>query len=470
LSGHWQRGAGSLGDLELQERIELLQKAGESLITPDFVKNAGESVDGLVQGFRSQILDPTNGFLGIMRDVRPTIEGSQSVFSAFNDSLKILIGTDGVFSGLVELFQETGLSIDPMNTLYSGVRGFNSFLGNINDRLTNLNEALDEGGSLTDMLGVYAKDAIADIGKALGVDTSNFGSTFNDIGQRVGQGISGMFRGLLPLINQGFQYAAQWAGDRLRDTDFAALGGQIGGVLGSVLGNLQGSVAVFISGLDFDSILAAVGVGAVALLKFTGGAIGGFLGGFTGSIQGKLAEARQNIFERIGTVARSVFDGIGDFLGNVLRSIPPAIRSAAIGALSGVPGIGGAVSGAIAAAQPPAATGAAQIAALGLRPVAGSRADGQMPGVFTSLLSAAQTESRRAPAGASLVVANTSEAIIPRSTVQAVQPIARASARGVQIGGISITVNESKTPRTTAQEVLQMIQVEFEREFNAQLA
>lgn len=108
-------GASSLREITLDARIRLLDSIGSQLVTEDFKKLSEESVDGLLQSFRSSLFDPTTGILGLNRDLDKSLEGTQSVFTSFNEVLRGLIGQSsddmGLLFRIAESAQKAGLNI-----------------------------------------------------------------------------------------------------------------------------------------------------------------------------------------------------------------------------------------------------------------------------------------------------------------------------------------------------------------------
>ena len=114
-----QTGVESLADLTIEGRVKLLEAVGNTLITDDFKKLAENSVDGLLQSFRSSLFDPTTGILGLNRDLDSGLKGTQSVFTSFNEVLRGLIGQSsddmGLLFRIADSAKKAGLNIgDPL--------------------------------------------------------------------------------------------------------------------------------------------------------------------------------------------------------------------------------------------------------------------------------------------------------------------------------------------------------------------
>ncbi|GAB4212714.1 MAG: hypothetical protein OHK0012_07500 [Synechococcales cyanobacterium] len=109
----------SLRELTMRQRVEVLQEIGGKLITEDFKRNASQSVDGLIQSFRSQLFDPTEGIFGVMRDLNAKLAGDQSLFASINKTLNAAIGQAGLFNRLLELGAAFGVAFQPLQPIAS---------------------------------------------------------------------------------------------------------------------------------------------------------------------------------------------------------------------------------------------------------------------------------------------------------------------------------------------------------------
>ncbi|MGL5192607.1 MAG: hypothetical protein ACRC8Y_03235, partial [Chroococcales cyanobacterium] len=123
-----ERNAKTLQDLDLKDRVSIIQEIGEKFISEDFKSAAGESVDGLMQSFKSTLFDPSSGIFGVMRDLEKNTEGTQSVFAAYNETVKMFIGAESLWSNFNKIFQKLGVVVDPMKILKSGFDFFNNAL------------------------------------------------------------------------------------------------------------------------------------------------------------------------------------------------------------------------------------------------------------------------------------------------------------------------------------------------------
>ena len=156
-----EKNAKTLRDLSIKDRVQLIQQIGEKFISGDFKSAASESVDGLMQSFKSAIFDPSSGIFGLMRDLDEQTKGTQSVFSAYNETVKLFIGSNSLFSNISELMTNLGLAADPMAILEKGFKLFNSLIKVVVDSLAGINKVLAPMKSGADA----AKNAIAETAK-----------------------------------------------------------------------------------------------------------------------------------------------------------------------------------------------------------------------------------------------------------------------------------------------------------------
>jgi hypothetical protein len=121
----------NIEDMSKRERVEVLRRA---LAVPDeVIKASTESIGGMVEGVRSSLLDPNVGLFGLLRDLDPAKEGTQSVESAARELLQYVLGPLGPFSRLTEVFDRVGLGVDPMAGLYRFLNWMTDLVGSLNE-------------------------------------------------------------------------------------------------------------------------------------------------------------------------------------------------------------------------------------------------------------------------------------------------------------------------------------------------
>ncbi len=140
------QGKTALKDVSVETRVKILTAASQKLITEDFKKAAAESVDGLIQNFNTSLFDPSSGIFGVMRDLQPDTKGIQSVFSAYNETLRLIVGGDGILFGIGKILEKLGFQVDPMNIIYQGLLKFNAGISKVSVLINGVGELLDKTG------------------------------------------------------------------------------------------------------------------------------------------------------------------------------------------------------------------------------------------------------------------------------------------------------------------------------------
>jgi hypothetical protein len=288
-------GKSALKDLDIKARVKLLEDVGKKFITEDFKKNAGQTVDALMQSFQSTLFDPSTGVFGIMRDLDINTDGVQSAFGAFNDSLKLLIGNDGLFTKFGTLMDSLGLSVDPMRVLRDGVLLFNNFLTRVNQQVDQINtfikvtaEALRAGTvSISDVAFTVVNNIGSFLGKAAGAIVPALESASVGIAKQISSQLavvpsilSGMLMAIGPAIGQGIQALTA----RFLDLP---VGGQLTAVAIGAAGaffffnTAIGQTVLALGGLTLKAIPVAIGaitgIGN-AIIGLSGAAVAGFAG------------------------------------------------------------------------------------------------------------------------------------------------------------------------------------------------
>lgn len=107
-----------------QERVEVLESLKDTLLSPEYLKELESSASAVLAGFQSAVFDPTTGIFGIMRE----LEGGGSVFESLSETVRLLFGSSGLVSTMVnDLF---GV-VDPMESLNKFVLRLNTFVSKL---------------------------------------------------------------------------------------------------------------------------------------------------------------------------------------------------------------------------------------------------------------------------------------------------------------------------------------------------
>lgn len=268
-------GASTLADLDIKARVKLLEDVGKKFITEDFKKAAGESVDGLMQSFKSMLFDPSSGIFGLMQDLDPA-KGTQSAFTAYNDALNALIGEDGLLgmNGPLAAIASV-LGIDKLAYLKTvqaafqkatvGIEALSQFMFNIAgmlDQGVDMRQMIVENlGNIRtrigDWLGRTLLSASAAVADAMGTAADFLGD------QPIGEVLGSMVAGVL---------------DALRRTNpFSRLFSQAGRLISAYLGEIAGFIAASDIGAAasdiLDNLVSALGQVDWASLAFNFGQV-----------------------------------------------------------------------------------------------------------------------------------------------------------------------------------------------------
>lgn len=158
-----QLGGRQSKDLTIQERVQVLQRAGAKLNTPETKRRLAGSIEGLISNFQDSLFDPDTGIFGFMKDLDLRTKGTQSVTTSFNAALEQVIGENGVFNNLGRLLQAAGVHLaDPMKVLKSGIDSFTAGVAKVNEALGAAREFFSMGNSplqvVTSLLSYFDAD------------------------------------------------------------------------------------------------------------------------------------------------------------------------------------------------------------------------------------------------------------------------------------------------------------------------
>ena len=312
-----ERNAKTLRDLELKDRINIVKEIGEKFISGDFKKAAGESVDGLIQSFKSSLLDPTSGVFGLMRDLESETEGTQSVFSAYNETLKLLIGSGSIWESLGQIFGQLGLSIDPMKAIAAGFNAFNAGLTVIANILRDVSRAI------ASMLG--GADAIGDATAAISASSNpqqilqklkkiDLGQISTAISNNLGKALEPLASDLLGISTDEFKIE--------RNIDYGQIVKQLGKPL-EALADIGASADDFQvkSEIDYAAYFQKISLAFMERFDELAVEAGSSLGKGTGAILNAIADPLYKVAE----FAIAGIPQVGEIMGSALASIAAGI-------------------------------------------------------------------------------------------------------------------------------------------------
>ena len=242
-------GVETLSDLDIKTRVKLIEQVGKKFITEDFKKQAGESVDGLIQGFKSVLFDPSGGIFGVMRDLDDQMKGTQSAFSAYNEVIKSLIGEEGLFGTkgpIAALGTVLGLNnMDPMKALQGAFNRINTGIQAVSDFVFNFAALIENGANLRDVvlsnLGTIRDNVAGFLGDLLGSAAEGIGRVLTGAANfmqqaPIGELLASIFNGVIEAIDE---------------VDWRDVSTQIGRIVNGLIVQL----VKFVSTLDYGALL-----------------------------------------------------------------------------------------------------------------------------------------------------------------------------------------------------------------------
>lgn len=437
-------------DLKGMAQDEILKMLGtslEDLVSDDLIKAASNSIDGMWQGFMSSMFDKNTGLFGIMRDLDEKTKGDQSVFSNLKRVLSKIIGPDGIFTKLGNIMRDSGMGEDPMAVLASGLGKLGKFLDKVNKALSNIDSLnIDNLGQLLaefinrvidpSKAGQISLDILGLLGKIVKAFFENLGAALINLDTVSVAVIAGGILTNLFVI----PWITKFATKMLAQASIATLGpiALLAVAAGLVIINL---VKVIVENWDqIKAGLISTFKGGVAVIK---GAAEGIFTVISGIITGDWS-VMETGFRQIGDAAKKVIDGVKGVINTILGQLPGAQQANLDEA----------------AKKAEDKYNQAYFNKYGVGPDSAYGLPNAATGMnYGGLLAAASREAKQSPSGSSLVVANSSEAILNKG--QQAQLLNSIGNRGgVTIGNITVNSNASD-PREVAKEVIRTLNQEF---------
>jgi hypothetical protein len=503
-------GVKALKDLSTEKRIKLIEEVGRKVITPEFLKRSQDTVEGMWQSFVSGLFDPMGGVFGIMRDLDPNVDGQQTAFNEIKKTMALLIGSDGMLAQVGGIMEALGLSVDPMRVLQQATQRLNQFLTRVSQILGAFKGDISAGA-----IPINPQSIAREIGYRLG-------GLFNQ-GMKVlaGIDINSALGAAGAAIAGGLNFLSTAIISLLSSVDY----GQVAGFVGSLVTGIFKGLLLLLGGLNWQSY-ALIGGGLLVaaivpgIVTFAGGLVATFLAGTVGlpvllvaAAAFAIAALVKSIIDNwtsISAMIQEAFTGIGQAFGAVMQVVIGVvtlnggmIRDGLTSLFEAVSGwiqsakdtwatlTGGQTSGEqkadaaydaanarFEAAKAAKATKTAPIAAPGAAPAGPTvpaafnghipnAAMGLIPSAFSGkvgnyaggLVGAATAEAKAMPTGAQVVVANSKEFIL--------KPTGKTSGGGASITNYFTIVTSDA--RAAAQEVMAILQQQFEAELATQL-
>ncbi|MBW4483025.1 MAG: hypothetical protein KME14_10815 [Tildeniella torsiva UHER 1998/13D] len=449
-----------LKDMTARERATVLEAA---LAVPDEVIAAStQSIEGLIQGLKSSLLDPQVGLFGLMRDLEPNVKGNQTVIQATNDLLKKIMSPGGPLSSLKDIFELIGVEMgDPMESLYNSINwtsnkldqlggfldrnqaGISKFVYGAKQSFEKLKEAPGKfiSESISSLLrgfnasrGAGSTDYGSIVGKALAQATNFFAS---QVLSMIGNMDYGAL--LVGLFNVG-KIVISGIGSFLANLDWQVL--MMGGlaVLGAALLTAVMATAVPAILSSFATVAVLIGAGIVATL--TGPVILAIAG--VGLV---IVGAMKYFGVSFQDVMRFVFEAVTGFANPVIAAARIGfnlLRSAITAVIGGITSAFNAVRGLV-----------NRIPGMGV-----GRADSVPNAAAGFIPDAFRREMNAMPAGASPVIANSSELILNREQQAA---LLQPRSNSINFGGITINAGNSTNPKELASQVIREIEMRLQQ-------
>ncbi|MEA5625318.1 hypothetical protein [Nostoc sp. UHCC 0251] len=449
-----------------KQRVKILSAA---LKTPQEVIDASvESVSGLVESLKSSVFDPQTGVFGLLRNLKPEKKGGPTALKSINELLKSLIGEGGLVEQTSKALAGLGIVLgDPMVKLKTAADKFNNTIKSLTDIFSQFNNR-NPGQTLDD-----AKETlIADL-------QFFFGNLFKFDG--LGSSLAGITNNFINFLNEVnwtelFQYLGERlavAVNELADFIIKLDYGKTLDVILKMIGGLFMGLARFLVKINWGKVIVALGVliGG-ALLASTAAALLAPVAGIIAAVAGigliiiaaleafgfnwdEMWGGLTGVWNSITSTVTGFFNAIDNFFKDIQKKFDEWKPESKEGQVAKT------VIGEIGEANNPLKGG--YFGYLWRKLTGGGD---KVPGAYnglnnSSLMSAANRELSKAPAGAGLVMANSSETIL-NSSQQARIMSAMNSKPGVNIGSIII-----QTAATNAQDIARDVVACIEKELQS---
>lgn len=406
------RNVETLKDLDVSARVGLIREVGESFINDEFKAAAADNVSGLVEGFKTALLDPKRGVFGVARDIFPDLEGNQSVFSEFKNILKGVIGPGGLFAPdgqLAGVLEVLGVDLpDPMAFLYRQLQKVTKFVDDVDGFLFNIKNTVPEPGSV----GAIIEDLF------------NGGAfDFSAYGAKVGEVIGG-----------AVDRTADFLLSAVDNNDEVAMGSQIGDYLSTSLLSLVENIPW----LKVGELLIKLPIALGDLVA--------------NAVMGGLEGVADEIAESIRSQASELWRASTDFFVEPAQQAGKAVTNFFTGG------------------------DRTEAAPVKSRKKPKNRAMGWEPSTASPIMQAMRNEMKAAPTNAGLLVANSTERVIPRGQpgndgkpLYTGQQGGDRTSQNVSVSFSPTLVLSAGSTRQQAQEILGQLRSLMAEEMQAQL-
>lgn len=119
-------GKESFTEMSALERVNLLTKALDEALPQSAIARLQNTTKAKFSAFMDTLFDPELGIFSIQRDLDPKMKGYQSVYSSFQTTIDLIIGSEGILGQFARI---SGISSDaPMKAFKNAVENLNGFL------------------------------------------------------------------------------------------------------------------------------------------------------------------------------------------------------------------------------------------------------------------------------------------------------------------------------------------------------
>lgn len=356
----------TLGDffkMSAADKQNALVSVKQKLFSKEYIEAMAYAADSQLDTMVSQLVDPVSGVFGFLRKVKMPGEGvASTVWVELGKTIQALSKMGGALMGAMGL-----AGTDPLVGLINGIRSVRAWIEN----LTGWFQSLANGGEF-----------IA------------FGA---DFGQSIGNGLfslANMIMSNLPAIAYGF----------------VNILGQVGTIALVAIGTFTTQLITAIPGwaMSFgEAVMITIGGLGAGFMTFVGPAVTDL-----GTHLSNLVNAIGSALASIGTGLKGQFDNMVNAVGSALSGLAGKVQEM----IRSIP-----VIGAIAGRASYSGNNLHLMQRQSMGGLDLSRVGNAYSG---NLLDAIRTEKNRMPPGASLVVANSSELIVPRDRIgEMAQPL-----------------------------------------------
>jgi hypothetical protein len=428
---------GQFFNMDAATKQDAIVAVKKRLFSSEYIAEMNLSMGAQIESMKGKLFDPTSGVFGFLREIRVDGE-SNTVFKELGRTFSVISAKIG------EIVESLGITGDPLEFIIRGLKSVREFVSG----RSGINF-----GAIGGMIGTTGTAVISMLGKGLVFAAQSMASLLTKMnGSEIQGNVAVLTNGIVTSMI-GTLRSVNWAGF-LQALPMAILGAfaLIGNIAIGVIGGLVFSIPDVVSALGgslfgFIKSLATVLTGAagvwVPTVMLTWAEIGSSLSNSFSSLLVILGEGLGNIknnlsgaFSGLGARVSSAFSeiiagvpnalsGIGSAISGLASSIVSQISNMASNALSGL------TSSITGGSTPSRYSGQNQHLLSTSRFSGGLGAMNNVGNAFGGLFDAARLEAQRKPSGSHLVMANSSELIVPRNQIQSM----------IQPNQISITIN-----------------------------